>query len=298
MTRLSPEEAAAQRKERLEKLHTQLTEQVETLTSGDGWKSILQMAAKMHGYSFRNICLILAQREDATHVAGYKTWQSLGRQVRRGESGIQILAPLRGKQEVEDVDTGERSTVAVLRGFKIEHVWDVSQTDGPELPDVRPKQLEGNAPRELWDRLVELFADDGYTVVRAVPHNPGANGELIPATHQVRVHPDLGPLQALKTLLHERAHLSLGHTADMASYREHRGVFEAEAESTAFVIAGAWGLDTSAYSVPYVAHWSNGDSEILLRTADRVVATAHETIERLSPDPSALDLSNGLELAL
>jgi antirestriction protein ArdC len=281
--RLDPDLQAAQRRERLENLHNQLTEQVEALTTSDGWLTMLKMASKMHGYSFRNIALILAQNESATHVAGYKAWQALGRQVRKGEKGLMILAPLRGKQEVEDQQTGERSTVPVLRGFKIEHVWDVSQTDGPPLPDFSPQQLEGEAPAALWDAVVHSFDEDGYRIVREVPTHPGANGELVPAEHIVRIHPALGPAQALKTALHERSHLSLGHTDDMATYRSHKGIAEAEAERTAFVIAGAWSLDTSAYSVGYVAHWSQGNKDVLTQTAERVVATAHATLERLSP---------------
>jgi antirestriction protein ArdC len=283
MARLSPDDAAAQRKERLEALQAQLTDQVAKLTSSDEWMKMLQITARMHNYSFRNLCLIVAQKEDATRVAGYRTWQQLGRQVRKGERGIQILAPLRGKQDVEDTATGEQSTVPVVRGFKIEHVFDVSQTEGEPLPDVGPKRLAGEAPRELWDRVVTLFAEDGYTVTREVPHHPTANGELVPSERTVRVHPDLGPLQALKTLLHERAHLSLGHTEDLATYRSHRGEAETEAESVAYVIAGSWGLDTSQFSVGYVAQWADGDLDKITKTADRVVATAHDTLERLTP---------------
>ena len=88
MTRPSPEEAAALRKERLEALHGQLVEQVDALTSSEGWKHMLQMAAKMHRYSFQNTLLILAQHENATQVAGYRTWQKLGRQVVKGAQAI------------------------------------------------------------------------------------------------------------------------------------------------------------------------------------------------------------------
>ena len=144
--------------------------------------------------------------------------------------------------------------------------------------------------------MVTLFAEDGYTVVREVPHHPTANGELVPSQHVVRVHPDLGPLAALRTLLHERGHLSLGHTADMASYKSHRGEAEVEAESVAYVIAGNWGLDTSGYSVGYVAHWSDGDLDKITKTADRVVSVAHDTIQRLSPT-LALE-SNGIGVAI
>jgi antirestriction protein ArdC len=282
--RLTPQQAAAQRRERLEALHAQLTEQVDKLSNSRDWRNMLMLASKLRSYSFRNLCLINAQREDVTRVAGYRAWQALGRQVRKGEPGIQILAPLRGRQEVEDTETGQRSTVPVLRGFKIEHVWDIKQTDGPPVPDLRPKLLEGNAPAALWDAVVRSFDEDGYRVVREeVPYQPTANGELVPSEHLVRIHPDLGPFQALKTLLHERSHLSLGHMADLDSYWAHRGRDEAEAESTAFVIAGAWGLDTAAYSVPYVAHWAKNDHGLLIEIGEHVVDTAHETIERLSP---------------
>jgi antirestriction protein ArdC len=294
VTRLSPEEAASQRRERLEALQHKLVGEVDKLTTSEGWNRMLQMSAKLHGYSLRNQLLIAAQRPEATAIAGYRAWQRLGRQVQPGQHGIQILAPLRGKREAEDRDTGETIAVPTIRGFRIATVFDIEQTDGEPLPGLGPKRLEGEAPRELWDRVVILFAEDGYTVTRDVPRNPGANGEIVPAAHQVRIRPDLGPLQALKTLLHERAHLSLGHTDDLTSYRSHRGDAEIEAESVAFVVAGSWGLDTSAYSVGYVAHWAEGDLDKITKTAERVVSAAHDTIERLSPTP-ALDLSTQIE---
>ena len=152
----------------LRKAHDRLRDAVAEIVSGDDWKQMLHVASKFHRYSFNNQLLILCQRPDATRVAGYRKWQEFGRQVRKGEKGIAILAPCKYRTKIED-DSGEETTVQSIRGFRVVHVFDVSQTEGESLPDVdslRPKLLEGEAPEGIWDRLVELATSEGFDVVR------------------------------------------------------------------------------------------------------------------------------------
>ena len=110
---------------------------------------MLQTASKFHRYSFSNILLIQLQRPDATLVAGFNKWRSLNRCVRKGEKGLAILAPCKYKTKIE-TDDGEDKTLQQVRGFRVVHVFDISQTEGDDPPDldaVRPKLLDGEAPR-------------------------------------------------------------------------------------------------------------------------------------------------------
>lgn len=136
--------------------------------SSDEWAALLRVAARFHNYSAHNQLLIFTHRPDATLVAGYRAWQRLGRQVRKGEKGIAILAPCVQRTKVEDHDGGERE-LRRLRRFRVAYVFDVSQTDGEPLEDleaIRPRLLGGGAPGGIWDALVGLGDEAGFEVVR------------------------------------------------------------------------------------------------------------------------------------
>ncbi|MGH3370174.1 MAG: ArdC family protein, partial [Nocardioidaceae bacterium] len=191
------------RKDRLAEAHERLTDAVQSLVSGDDWVQLLALAARLHRYSPNNCMLIRAQRPDATMLAGYRRWQSLGRQVRKGEKGVAILAPcVYRARPVDDTDEAERPELArILRGFTVVFVFDISSTDGPPLPDVAPVLLEGDAPAELWDRLSARIAAEGFALSRG-DCSP-ANGRTDFGARTVVVHQDLAPAQAGKTLAHD-----------------------------------------------------------------------------------------------
>jgi hypothetical protein len=233
----------------------------------------------------------LAQRENATQVAGYRTWQKLGRQVVKGAQAIYVLGPVTYKTEAQNEATGETQAQYKLRGFKPVPVFDLADTTGPELP--KPAHLTGDAPKELWDGLTRLLNERGFTVERAEIFG-GTQGDTSPTDHRVRIDSRLAPMEALAVLAHEHAHVALGHLAKIDEYRNHRGPFEVEAESTVYVTMSALGFDTSEWSADYVAGWQQTSPDAMAETAAKVVGTAHETIERLTPT-LALDLSNGLE---
>lgn len=283
--------------DKLEALHYQLIEAVTDLATSEGWQHMLAVAARFHDYSPSNILLIGAQRPDATHVAGIRTWNALGRHVNRGEHGIAILAPCvypthpvdnaprtprpdaalgheprsRPASSSEDEPDAKR----VLRGFKVVHVFDVSQTDGEPLPDVEPPLLHGDAPDRLWDHLVDLIAADEYRIERGPCH--GANGYTDYTHRIVRVLDDVEPAQAAKTLAHELGHIRADHEhrfPDYATSRACRGQAEVEAESIAYLVTAQAGLDTTDYSVPYLAGWSGGDIDLLRESMSRAITTA------------------------
>src|SRR5664280_1592836 len=230
--------------DKLTALHERLAEQVAALRSGEDWRRWLDVARRFHNYSFNNTLLIAAQRPDATAVAGYEAWKALGRQVDKGERGLQILAPVvrRGRAGDDagaaaaepggtDADPAERADTAPsgaasgtkekgdrrgggqVTGWRVAYVWDVSATSGePLLTPPRPRLLAGQAPPGLWEALTRVVGERGFTVARG-DCGP-ANGWTDYATRTVRVRADVDAAQAVKTLAHEAGHVLLHDPAD------------------------------------------------------------------------------------
>ena len=253
--------------------HQHLTNAVAALVTGDDWQRMLAVATRFHHYSAGNVMLITAQRPDATHVAGYRTWQRLGRNVRRGEHGIAILAPCTYRRPA-DTTGDDDAAAAVLRGFRIIHVFDIAQTDGEPLPDVAPALLTGDDPTGLYDRLAGQIFAAGFELRRG--NCRPANGVTDYATRTVTIGDDLAPAQAAKTLAHELGHVLLHDGTEYAT--GCRGRAEVEAESVAYLIGAAAGLDTGGYSFAYIAHWSGGDPAAVHATAARVIDAARRAI--------------------
>jgi antirestriction protein ArdC len=286
---------AEQREAKLRELHDTLTRQVETLTSSDGWQAMLRAAARFHQYSPSNVLLITAQRPDATHVAGLRTWNALGRHVRRGEKGIAILAPRLARaapaeaaatpEPSEPVDPGPGAKL--LRGFLVVHVFDVGQTDGEPLPVVEPQLLDGEVPPQLWGGLAQVAETQGYALERG-PCS-GANGWTDFARRVIRVRDDVSPRQACKTLAHELGHAMADHEhrfTDVLAAGGCRGIAEVEAESIAYLVLANQGVPTDDYSVPYVAGWANGQPHLLRSSMDTSLSTAHRINDQLNADPA------------
>jgi antirestriction protein ArdC len=263
--------------DRLREIHEQLQEGVRILTTSEDWQHALAFAARFHSYSFGNALLIQRQRPEASYVAGFHRWLELGRHVRKGEHGIAILAPIVVRKH--DTETDE-TTERVVRLFKVAHVFDVAQTDGDELPrTVFADRLVGGADREreLYALLAEVMQADGWTVTRTSAdaidaYSLAANGITGYASRAVMIRDDLSPAQALKTLAHERAHTLL-HNGTTAN----RELIECEAESAAYVVLSALGIDAGAYSFGYVAGWSKGDAKVV-QAAGRSALAAAQTI--------------------
>lgn len=279
--------------DRLAAIHAQLLDQVERLTTSEAWRATLTVAARFHSYSTNNVLLIAAQRPDATRVAGYRAWAQLGRQVRKGEHGISILAPVLRRTDPNTAaptvatqphthrDDGGPSRV--LAGFRVTHVFDISQTDGPDLADVRPALLDGASPLGLWSDLYDQVEAAGYTVDYADLGE--ANGRTDFTDHTVELHTSRSGAQLTKTLAHELAHIAL-HAPDVRPDGMTRDTAEVEAESVAYIVTAAHGLSADDYSVPYVTGWAGGDVERIASTANRVLATSR-TILRSAPPPRA-----------
>jgi antirestriction protein ArdC len=210
----------------------------------------------------------------------------MGRQVTKGEKALSIFAPMMRKRE--DEKTGEEKRY--LSGFRLVPVFDVSQTEGDALPEdpSRPTLLDGEAPEGLYDSLASMVEAAGYTL-RVGPSEHGENGYTRPSDKVVQVTEGLSPAQSCKTLIHEVAHMLL-HTDDKSLTEDallHRNVAEVEAESVAYIVGNVHGLVTEDYSVPYVAGWSNGKTEVIAFTADRVLKTAKQILATTDPNVDA-----------
>jgi antirestriction protein ArdC len=278
------------REDRIAAIHAQLLDHVATLASTRQWREMLTVAARFHTYSPNNVLLIAAQRPDATRVAGYRAWSQLGRQVRKGEQGIAILAPMLRRAEAisPEGDSPRPETdreSRVLRGFRVTHVFDVSQTDGPELPDVRPELLSGASPLGLWSDLYDQVEAAGYTIDYADLGE--ANGRTDFTAKAVELHTSRSGAQLTKTLAHELAHIDL-HAPDVRPVELTRDRAEVEAESVAYVVTAAHGLGSEEYSVPYVAGWAGGDTELLAQTATRVLSCARTILRGAPPSTPVL----------
>lgn len=230
------EQAAAERRERAEQMQAQIAAQVQAMAQSTGWREWLDYLANFHSYSLRNILLIAAQRPDATQVAGFRKWQELGRQVRKGEKAIRIFGFSSKKVTETDPATGEESETRIPR-FPILSVFDIAQTDpidGTEDHTVTEPgdivtHLHGEDDTGIYDRVAAFITAQGWTITRE--QIPGTtNGYTrVDGTKQIVVDADLAPAQAAKTMIHETAHALLhadpdGHRVDTLDVEESTAV--------------------------------------------------------------------------
>ena len=313
---------------KLTELHEHLTASVEALVTGDEWRQALVFAARFRIRSFNNTLLIWAQHSAAyerglvpvpipSYVAGFRQWQSLGRRVVAGQKGYMVLAPVTARfatSSPADVSSwrrlnrNERARAGeVIRarmvGVRPAYVWDLSQTEGPPIPErPDPMLLSGEAPKGLWDGLAALVRDSGFTLSTAADAGSlgGANGRTDFAGRTVAVRADMDAAARVKTLAHELAHIRM-HEPN-ATTGSHRGRGEVEAESVALMVGAAHGMDTSDYTIPYVSTWATSvadktPTEVVQETGERVRQTAVSILNQLQTaqtdvgDPLGFDRS-------
>jgi hypothetical protein len=271
-----PRPGGEERDGRLTQAVQLLEDGIDGILSSDGFAAYLRTMAHLPQYSFGNLVLIHAQHPHPTMIAGYRKWQELGRQVRKGEKGLKIFVPHKYPVPQEEAETEERARF-VLRGFGVGTVFDVSQTDGPPLPEppqVQTIEGESTAGTQLYHDLLNSLEADGVTVARE--ETRPAHGYYEPLTDRIVLGHHVRGDQATKTLAHEIAHRVAGHTLGM----NDRDV-ETVAESVAFVVLTHFGVDSSGYSFPYVARWAR-ERDILkrnLETIQQVAQTMIGTIE-------------------
>jgi hypothetical protein len=251
-------------------LKTRITEHIQELAEAtdaarvsEEMQQYLDMCARFHRYSPQNVWLILMTRRDATHVAGFKKWQSMGRHVKKGERGIPILAPIFKKIENNDSEEVEK-----LIGFKVVYVFDVSQTEGESLPGPPDwKSPEKNA--ELTKLLMDFaLSKDIIVEVKDLP------GEIQGASCGGKII--LDPEAGTKTLIHEIAHEMLHQVKDAPKDSTIR---ELEAESVAYIVAKHFGLD--GLSSPNYNALHGATAKMILEHMERIRKSATEIIHSL-----------------
>jgi hypothetical protein len=245
-----PEAAQAVRRELIDKLERGFQQ----VQKSEEYFSYLRTVSRFHKYSISNTMLIWLQFPDASHVAGFHTWLSVGRHVRKGEKGIRIFAPMPYRRTIATVDEGtgiaEEEEISGLR-FRAVSVFDISQTEGDDLPEPPVTLLSGD-DTSLWECL-EMIAQTQRLAVDRRPGRGGAheaNGWYDRIGREIWVDPDLEPVMAAKTLCHEIAH----HYAEHIDTRQEH---ETIAESVAYIVLGHFAIDSGDYSFGYLASWSD-----------------------------------------
>ena len=260
--------------EQIKEITDKATEQlVAALEQGhsEALTSYLKAIGRFHRYSLHNVLLIALQKPNASHVAGFRTWNQLGRFVKKGEKGILILAPIvRRKTENSEADEKESSHIA---GFRAAYVFDVSQTDGQELPQIGV--MHGD-PCEYGAGL-RGFADAQNIAIEYSHDIAPARGTSYGG--RIALLPGQSPAEEFSTLVHELAH-ELLHRGDRRE-QTSRKVRETEAEATAFVVCHAIGLETGSAACDYIQLW-NGDKETLTNSLTYIQKAASQMLAALT----------------
>lgn len=271
-SRSSQSDKSKELRQRVDQSLDMLAKAVDRVRASEMFKRYLAIQARFHKYSWHNSMLIAMQRPDATQVAGYRAWQKLHRQVCKGEHGIMIFAPCPWKRE-PDSSNGETETQEGIY-FRAVHVFDIAQTDGPDLPTVDVPTIE-SAANDLLAKLKSVAVERGIRV--EFSSLPGGSfgvskGGIIEVDN---THPTG---QQAKTLAHELAHETL-HQNVKGPFT--RSMAELEAESVAYVVCTHFGLDVEVRSSRYIALW-DGDSKSLRSSLERIAKTARALIDDLA----------------
>jgi len=243
----------------------------------DALTGYLNAMSRFHNYSLGNILEIARQRPDATRVAGFWTWKNLGRSVKKGEKGIRILAPIMGIRRKKDDEANKditKQNTAVLCGFRSTYVFDVSQTDGVELPSLH--EVSGD-PGENIERLAAFVHSWGIQLV----YNPNIAPALgMSYGGRIAILPGQSKAEEFSTLVHETAH-ELLHKAERRTATT-KTVRETEAEAVAFVVGKAVGLVTGTASADYI-HLYHGNASLLAESLEVIQKTAAIILAALEP---------------
>src|SRR6202521_3536748 len=267
--------------ENIKKVTNQAIEQLVAALNQGRTETLTQYLAaigRFHRYSLRNVMLIASQKPTATHVAGFHTWHKLRRFVKKGEKGILILAPIvRTKSKgVEQPETDESSTAV---GFRAAYVFDISQTDGQELPEIG--NVNGD-PREYRERLGKFVSEQGILLEYSQDIAP-ARGTS--AGGKITLLPDQTPAEEFATLAHEVAH-ELMHRDERRTSTSKRSR-ETEAEAVAFVVCQAIGLETGSAAQDYIQLYE-GDAKLLSESLQHIQQTATRILNAIgAEEPSA-----------
>lgn len=255
------------------------------INSGE-YAKFLKFSKNFHHYSFNNIVLIFSQMEEATQVAGFKTWQKMGRKLKKGAKGIQIMYPIKRTykttkvegqssliedEEQKDDKEKKQKTVQYLT-YRPTYVFDISQTVGEPMP-LEDTRLNSNDMKEFFEFLKSYSP---YPILEKEIYN-GAQGYWSKQRKHIVLRKELSIDDKVSVLLHELTHALY----DDFDYKENRDLSETFVESVAFIVADYFGLDTSSCSFNYITSWADGDIKTILELGDKVQKTANQFINEI-----------------
>ena len=303
--------------EKLKEITDRLEQGITELFDSERYKEYLRVMSKFHNYSFNNTLLIAMQKPDASLIAGFTAWKNqFQRNVKKGEKGIKIIAPspFKIKQETEKIDPQTQKPVIgrdgkpvteekeiTIPAYKVVSVFDVSQTEGKELPDIAVDALTGDV-----ERYSDFFAALEKTSPVPIGFEKiegGAHGYYHLEDKRIALDEGMSELQTLKTAIHEIAHAKL-HDIDLNAPKDEqqprvdRRTREVEAESVAYTVCQHYGLDTSDYSFGYVAGWSSGRELAELKSSlETIRSAAADIINSIDGHIAELQKQHGAEKA-
>lgn len=300
-------------KEKVAEITDKLESGIKELFSSEKFKSYLNTMSKFHNYSFNNTLLIAMQKPDATLVAGFNAWKNnFGRNVNKGEKGIQIFAPAPYKIKKEEIKRDPDTDLPILDkdgkpiveevervipNFKVVSVFDVSQTNGKELPTLGVDELSGNVTD--YEKFFEALKEVSPVPIKLAEIDGSAKGFFNQEDKTITIKEGMSEAQTVKTAIHEIAHAML-HDKDLKKTDlekpKDRATEEVEAESIAYTVCQHFGVDTSDYSFSYVASWGSGkDLSELKSSLETIRSTASELITQISDKYLGLDKDKSQE---
>lgn len=272
----------------------QLEQGIQEMFTSEKFKNYLSTMAKFHSYSFNNTILIAMQMPEATYVAGFQSWKkNFERYVKKGETGIKILAPTPYKRKVliEKLDDHGKAVLdkngkpvmeeveKKIPAFKVVSVFDVSQTDGKELPNL-VNELNGTV--EKFDDFMQALEMVSPVPIEYADIEGNAKGFFSASSHLIALQTGMSEMQTMKTGIHEVAHSILHSSENKAASDKDRKTKEVEAESVAYTVCQYFGIDTSEYSFGYIASWSSGkEMKELKASLETIRATASTMIRAI-----------------
>lgn len=295
------EENAAYRQKKqaeIEDMFKRIDEGVKAVFTSEKYVDYLKFAAKFTDYSANNTMLIVSARPDASFVAAYGKWKQLGRQVKKGEAGIPILAPVKyktnqfeeyerpakdefGNQLYNDDGTEKMETVSEnVTGisFRKAYVFDVSQTEGEPIPEP-VQELSGDIDKDRMEAIFKALRKVTGIDIEFDDIRGSSKGYYSPTSNLIVINKGMSDTQTLKTVFHETAHCLLHDpNKKIVTAKSPRNEKEIQAESTAFIVAEHFGIDTSEYSFPYIATWTDGKTLEQLQKVLQEIQTAAKTI--------------------
>ena len=291
----------------LKEISERLEQGVKEIFTSERYTEYLNTMSKFHNYSFNNTLLITMQKPEATLVAGYQAWQKkFNRHVKRGEKGIQIIAPapIREKQEIEKIDPVTKEPVIgddgqpeteivemVIPRFRVTTVFDVSQTEGEPIAELEVPELTGSV--QFYDTFMQALQNISPVPIRMMNVEGEAKGYYHQTEKYIAIKEDMSNVQTMKTGVHEVSHALLHdrEVMDAEGVLKDQTTKEVEAESIAYIVCNHFGLDTSEYSFSYIASWCESrDMKALKASMDTIRKTSAEIIENIEAQMYELEM--------